>query len=60
MKKISSIGRILHDFGYPEKSVIVKSRYGIGGRGVYLLLGNQKADLKKNDEIAVFPPVSGG
>ena len=47
LKNISSIDKILSKFGYPENSVIVKSRYGIGGRGVYLLLGNQKKELKK-------------
>ena len=46
MKNFSSIDKILSKFGYPENSVIVKSRYGIGGRGVYLLLGNQKKELK--------------
>ena len=35
LKNISSIDKILSKFGYPENSVIVKSRYGIGGRGVY-------------------------
>jgi carbamoylphosphate synthase large subunit len=44
VKKISNVDKILKDFDYPKKSVIVKSRHGIGGRGVYLLLGKQKTD----------------
>ena len=47
VKNNSSIYKDLKEFGYPKKSVIVKSRYGIGGRGVYLLLGNKKIDIKK-------------
>tara|TARA_B100000902_G_scaffold399197_1_gene468928 strand:- start:6293 stop:7258 length:966 start_codon:yes stop_codon:yes gene_type:complete len=44
IKKISDIEMILKKFDYPNKSVIVKSRQGIGGRGVYLLLGKNKTE----------------
>lgn len=47
LKNFSSIDKILSKFGYPKNSVIVKSRHGIGGRGVYLLLGNKKNEFKK-------------
>ena len=47
IKKYSSIEKDLKEFGYPKRSVIVKSRYGIGGRGVHLLLGDKKIDIKK-------------
>ena len=44
IKKMSNVNKILNEFDYPNKSVIIKSRQGIGGRGVYLLLGKQKSD----------------
>lgn len=47
LKKFSDIDKLLKDFNYPHKSIIVKSRQGIGGRGVYLLVGNQKKEKEK-------------
>ena len=46
-RKFSNLDKILDEFNYPSKSVIVKSRYGIGGRGVYLLVGNDKSEVKR-------------
>jgi carbamoylphosphate synthase large subunit len=47
LKKFSDIDRLLKYFNYPSKSIIIKSRQGIGGRGVYLLVGNQKKEKEK-------------
>ena len=44
LTKNLNIKQSLMNFGYPKKSVIIKSRYGIGGRGTYLLMGK---DYKK-------------
>ena len=57
LNKNLNIKKILMNFGYPKKSVIIKSRYGIGGRGTYLLMGK---DYKKFNWFGNFGRVLTG
>lgn len=40
LNKKTNLNRILKKYNYPLKSIIIKSRFGIGGRDTFLLCGN--------------------
>ncbi len=37
VKNYKSFQKALNDLGFPEKKIVIKPRFGIGGRGVYIL-----------------------
>ena len=45
LNKKKQFSKILKKFSYPKKSVILKSRFGIGGRGTYLICGKDQKEF---------------
>jgi len=55
VKRYKDFFKAIKELGFPKNKVVVKPRFGIGGRGVYILSEYKSFDVFKNKPTNEFP-----